>query len=68
MIEPTFEINSAFIFPMGGNTITKVTISHKIQICNTIQMGNLLLVRDPEVTLTNEQIQELVISERMHLN
>jgi hypothetical protein len=67
MIEPTFDLNSTFIFPIG-NTISKVNISHKIQICNTIQMGNLLLVGDPDVTLTNEQIQALVISERIYLN
>ena len=67
MTEPTFDIVSVFIFPKGKKAV-KVNIEHKIQICETIQMANLSLVGDPEVKLTNQEIQELVISERIYLN
>lgn len=67
MTEPTFDIESAFIFP-NGKRAGRVNIDHKIQICETIQMANLLLVGDPEVRLTNEEIQQLVVCERIYLN
>lgn len=69
MTEPIFDIRSGFIFPTGtDNSAIKIHLEHKIQICNTIQMGNLLLVEDPNVRLTDKEINKLIISERIYLN
>lgn len=67
MNEPTFEIVSNFIFPTGKKA-REISITHKIQICETIQMGNISLVEDPNVKLTGSDIMELIVCERLYLN
>lgn len=69
MTEPIFDIRSGFIFPIStDNSAIKVHIEHKIQICHTIQMGNILLAGDPNVRLTDKEINKLITSERIYLN
>lgn len=67
MIDPTFDIESVFVFPTGKKARKRMLVS-KIHICNVIQMSNIERISDPDLMLSHEQIQELIICERIHLN